>query len=99
MDRLGRTNLHAGRVVAVLAGSAEVVDDVCLHVFKPLDLFIKDPGRHLILFLAGNGAGMAAHALVDIDNDSVARHVFLLHQALFATSALTTSTQTSLQQG
>ena len=83
----------------MLAGSAEVVDDVRLRVFKPLDLFIKDPGRHLIFFLAGNGAGMAAHALVDIDNDSVARHVFLLYQAFFAASALTTSTQTSLQQG
>ena len=74
VDRLHRADLHAGRIVAVHAAHAEPVDDVVADVFVALDLFPEDAGSDLVFFLAGDRAGKAPGAAVDVDDDAVTGH-------------------------
>ena len=64
IDRLHRAYLHAGRVIAVHAGDAEIVDNASFFVFNALNVVPLNVGGNLVFFLADRKAGVATHATV-----------------------------------
>ena len=69
-DRLGGADLHAGGIVALLAGSTVIIDDVVFDVFTTKNLEEEDAGGNLVFFLAGDRAGLAPNAAIHLNNDA-----------------------------
>ena len=74
INGLSRADRQAGRIVAVLAAHAEIVDDAVLQIFCTMDLIPLDSGSNFIFFFAGNEACLAADAFIDIDDYSELAH-------------------------
>jgi hypothetical protein len=75
-ERVGRTDPHARRVVALIAEhreeeAARLREDALLDRLDPAAVH---PDRNCMLGLAGDGAGMAADAFSKIDGEPVVRH-------------------------
>ena len=61
---------QAGRIVAVLAGSTVIIDDVVFDVFTTKNFEEEDAGGNLVFFLAGDRAGLAPNAAIHLNNDA-----------------------------
>ena len=63
INGLSRADRQAGRIVAVLAAHAEIVDDAVLQIFCTMDLIPLDSGSNFIFFFAGNEACLASFVI------------------------------------
>src|SRR6185437_14790781 len=77
VESFGGTNGDArGRIAVVTSHHSEMTAGVrVLALLHVLDPGAKDAHRHLVLFFAGDGAGMAANAPVLINDEAVAHEV------------------------